>query len=165
MPKERLGYSSAFSALSSRGIKYMDVFYVKSNGWAERKLWKEGGMRGGKHCSTALLWRRINAGAGEHLHSSMTSQPSAVLATSKKDALSMVIYTNNQIPKFTGVFLPFMCCLWCCSLPVQVEQQPWPKAWSQSPALQWLSQLWVAPAGWHGSKRHIKTHPGHGKYL
>lgn len=46
------------------------------------------------------------------LHSSMTSQPFAELVTSKKDVVSMMIYTNNQIPKFTGVFfLPFMCCL------------------------------------------------------
>lgn len=41
------------------------------------------------------------------LHLSMTFQPFAVLATSKKDAVSMMIYTNNQIPKFTGVFSPF----------------------------------------------------------
>lgn len=165
MPKERLGYSSAISALSSRGIKYMDVFYVKSNGWAERKLWKGKGMRGESTAAQPCSGGGSMLGLESSLHSSMTSQPSAVLATSKKDALSMVIYTNNQIPKFTGVFLPFMCCLWCCSLPVQVQQQPWPKAWSQSPALQWMSQLWVAPAGWHGSKGHIKTHPGHGKYL
>lgn len=41
------------------------------------------------------------------LHSSMTFQPFAALATSKKDAVSTMIYTNNQIPKFTGFFSPF----------------------------------------------------------
>lgn len=41
------------------------------------------------------------------LHLSMTFQPFAVLATSKKDAISMMIYTNNQIPKFTGFFSHF----------------------------------------------------------
>lgn len=40
------------------------------------------------------------------LHLSMTSQPFAVLATSKKDATSTMIYTNNQIPKFIGFFSP-----------------------------------------------------------
>lgn len=45
-------------------------------------------------------------------HLSVNFQPFAVLATSKKPAVSMMIYTNNQIPKFTVVgwvfiFSPF----------------------------------------------------------
>lgn len=43
------------------------------------------------------------------LHLIMTFQPFAPLATSKKDAISMMIYTNNQIPKFTGFFFSLSC--------------------------------------------------------
>lgn len=138
---------------ASRGI---------SKEWAERKLWKGEEWEGESTAPQPSSAGGSMLGLESSLHSSMTSQPFAALATSKKDALSMMIYTNNQIPKFTGGFLPFMCCLWCRSLPVQVQQQPWPKAWCQS---SWRSQLCLASAGRHDSKGHMKNPPRAWKIL
>lgn len=45
----------------------------------------------------------------------MTSQPFAVVATSKSKAISQMIYMNKQIPKFTAFFLfilPLMSSSW-----------------------------------------------------
>lgn len=69
-------------------------------------------MGGGRQCPQPCSGGGSMLELESSLHSCMTSQPFAALATSKKDAISMMIYTNNEIPKFTGVFfLPFMYCL------------------------------------------------------
>ena len=63
---------------------------------------KEGNRIAPKSCSGGGPMEELESS----LHLSMTFQPFAVLAT-KKDAVSMMIYTNNQTPKLTVFFSPF----------------------------------------------------------
>lgn len=77
---------------------------------SNHSVWKVG-SGGGERKGETIAPKSHSGGQMQELESSlnlsMTFQPFAVLATSKKDVISMMIYTNNQIPKFTGVFSPF----------------------------------------------------------
>ena len=76
----------------------------------------------------------------------------------------MMIYTNNQIPEFTGLFFSLSCVAFdvaasLCRCNNSLSQ----KISARALHYNWTFQLWMASTGRHDMNLHMKSYPGYGK--
>lgn len=158
MPKERLGCSLASlgTALSSRCI---------SNEWAGALYGNSGS---GEEWETTAPQPSCGGGSmlelESSLHSSMTFQPSAALATSKMPYLwwfTQIIKSLNLLGLFSLSCVAFDVAASLCRCNNNLGQRTGARALPHI----WMSQLWFASAGRHDRKESDENLPGPWKIL